>query len=191
MLHAAYKDDYWKKGEPGTILNAYENIERLIEAVFLINSNKNNAEEANASLSTDENIIQQAVVDPALYCGWHDKRKAWEFFPRHLSKKEFINPYTVFQKFFKFHDLATWREELHELFFCSLISDSTVRTGIDLDYLGIYKHLQKLIEAAHLIDIREIFEIDGIERSKFKRQKVVATEEIKNEDTHTETSATK
>ena len=176
MLQAAYDNDFWKKNEPGSLLLVYENVERLIEAAYLINNNSIDDEKSAASIITDETIIKQDTIDPLLYCGWQVNSTTWDFFPRHISKKEFLNPYIVFTKFFSRQNLASWRDDWHEVFFYSMISDSSDRSGVDVDYLGMHKHLQKLIEAAHLIDVREIDEIDGLQKHKFKKQTPAANE---------------
>jgi len=73
-----------------------------------------------------------------------------------LSGKEFIYPYLVFKKFLKFHNLQEWQDELYRLLYYALLSDSNSRAGVEIDYLGIYQLLQKLVEAAHLINLKGI-----------------------------------
>jgi hypothetical protein len=38
-----------------------------------------------------------------------------DYYPRYLSVREFINPYLVFEKFFKYRDLEEWKDDLYEV----------------------------------------------------------------------------
>jgi hypothetical protein len=42
--------------------------------------------------------------------------------------------------------------------------------GIDFDTLPIYFHLTKLVEAVHLIDVREITHIGGRIKNRLKKK---------------------
>ncbi|GAA3932492.1 hypothetical protein GO495_16480 [Chitinophaga oryziterrae] len=102
-------------------------------------------------------------MTPHLYCAWlirEEKqsvspREAWDNFSRSLTYKEFSSPYLVFGKLFSFLSLGEWRELLRELFSMGLSRSSFFDETLDFDMLGIKKHLEKLIESAHLIDVRD------------------------------------
>ncbi|WPV65917.1 hypothetical protein [Chitinophaga sp. LS1] len=51
--------------------------------------------------------------------------------------------------------LGEWRELLRELFSMGISRRTFLDETLDFDMLGIKKHLEKLIEAGHLIDVRE------------------------------------
>jgi hypothetical protein len=155
MLKAAHADYYWTKDDPATLLDFHQNMERLIEAVFVINSNPANRQN-NKSILTDQDALKRETIDPLLYGGGNARLTNRDYFPRYLSQKEVINPYCVFDKLFKYHNLPAWRYKLYELLYYALISDGTDAAGVEMDYLTIYILLQKLVESAHLIAIREI-----------------------------------
>jgi hypothetical protein len=58
--------------------------------------------------------------------------------------------------------------ELDDLKRFALSKESFSDASIEFDALSIYMHLTKLIEAAHLIDVREVTHIDGRIKNKFK-----------------------
>ncbi len=157
IVKAAYADSYWTKDAPATLLRFHEKMLCLIEAAFVINSNPRNLK-FNYSLIEDHQAIKKEIIDQSLYVGRSAGSSNWDFFPRYLSEKEFLNPYRVFRKFFQFRSLPGWRDQLYELIYYSLISDGTDTAGVEIDFLSIYLLLQKLIEAAHLIEVREIID---------------------------------
>ena len=76
----------------------------------------------------------------------------WTDFPRFLTKKEYCNPYTVFRKFFKYKSLDNWINTWRDIVDGALNADG----GSYLEHeLTVYIYLAKLIEAAHLVDVRE------------------------------------
>ena len=131
-----------------------ENMEKLMTGTYLfINPRKNRIPIKKKAVLKDSAILNE--IDPVLYYGWHHNSAMWEFFPRHLTKKEFLNPYLAIEKFFKAKDLKRWLKDFKELISYSL-SPYGNETGVEFDYLRIHKHLQKLVEAAHLIEARVI-----------------------------------
>ncbi|MFY0255975.1 hypothetical protein ACDQ55_18700 [Chitinophaga sp. 30R24] len=139
----------------------YERTESLIEAAFLVEQLDNSGRKAIIMQNEDDEEID--LMNPRLFCAWIRQskgegvayREIWDNFPRSLSYKEFLNPYLVFEKFFLFLTLGEWRELLRELFSMGLSCRTFFDETLDFDMLGIKKHLEKLIEACHLIDVRE------------------------------------
>jgi len=155
VLKSAYADSHWTKDVPAALLRLHEHIERLIEAAFIINFNPTNIK-FNESLIVNENVLTEEIIEPSLYVGRNANSSNWDFFPRYLSEKEFLNPCRVFKKFFAYKNLPAWREQVYKLIYYALISDGTDTAGVEIDYLTVYILLQKLIEASHLILVREI-----------------------------------
>ncbi len=154
LLKASYGNSYWTKDDPAILLQFYENLSQLIEAAYIIYSNQSN-EEVNGSLLADPGATKKEIIELTLYSEQNAPSANWDFFPRYVSEKEFINPYCVFIKFFQYHSLPEWRKELYNIVYYALISDSSFSCGENIDYLSIYLLLQKLVEAAHLIQVRE------------------------------------
>ncbi|HEX3933675.1 MAG TPA: hypothetical protein VHW43_03290, partial [Puia sp.] len=66
-----------------------------------------------------------------------------------------------FKRFFKYKEIEGWKEDLQEILSFALSAGSYSDLGVELNLLAIYIHLNKLLEAAHLIDVRETTHIDG------------------------------
>jgi hypothetical protein len=94
---------------------------------------------------------------PALYCGVMHKHSytAWDYFPRHLNRKEFANPYRVFYKLCQYKRLPEWRNTLQH-FFSGAVAGGPVYTYFEDENIYLTcKLLLKLVEAAHLVKVRE------------------------------------
>ena len=78
-----------------------------------------------------------------------------------LSLKEYKDPYAAFNRFFKFQTLEEWKTDFQTISEYALVRTSLFEACIEIDTLSIYIHLTKLIEAAHLIDVRENTHIGG------------------------------
>ena len=161
-IKAACSDYISNKKNPGDVLFDFKILESVINAAFLLNKEKR---KSPLSINKDN------LFDPNLYCGWHAGLTEWDFFPRMLSLKEYINPYLVFKRFFKYLKLAEWKRELQDLVDHALSRTSLWESGIDFDTLPIYLHLTKLVEAAHLIDVREITHIGGHIKNRLKERR--------------------
>lgn len=152
IVQSAYSCHIWKKSAPGDLLYIFGMLESIINAAYLINSK---------GKKSPLNIDRKDIFNPNLYCGWHSDYTEWDYFPRVLSFKEFVNPYLTFKRFFKYRKLSAWKKELHNLLEHALSSASIFESIEFSDCLSIYRYLVKLVEAVHLIDVREINHIGG------------------------------
>lgn len=160
-IKAACSDYVSNKKNPGDVLFDFKILESVINAAFLLNKEKR---KSPLSINKDN------LFDPNLYCSWHAGLSEWDFFPRMLSLKEYINPYLVFKRFFKYLTLAEWKRELQDLVDYALARTSLWEAGLDFDTLPIFLHLTKLVEAAHLIDVREITHVGGSIKNRYKKK---------------------
>ena len=144
---------------PGDLLFDFKMLESVINAAYLLNKAK---KKSPLSIGKDN------LFNPNLFCGWHRDVTEWDFFPRMLSLKEYINPYLVLKRFFKFLSLARWKQELQDVVEHALTTTSLWESGIDFDTLPIFLHLTKLAEAVHLIDVREVNHIGGTIKNRLK-----------------------
>jgi hypothetical protein len=158
-LNAACSSKIWNKSSPGDLLWLFERLESVINAAYLINKEKK-----KSPLS----IGKEDVFNPNLYCSWHADQTKWNFFPRSLSLKEYIDPYLVFKRFFKYLKLPDWKQKIHDLVDYALVTTSVSEAALDFDTLTIYFQLTKLVEAVHLIDVREINHIGGHIKNRLK-----------------------
>ena len=152
-LRAASSRRIFDKRNPGDLLFSLGLLESIINAAYILNKEKK-----KSPLS----IEASNMFDPNLFRGWlGGDLTDWDYFPRMLSWKEFKNPYVVLKKFFKFRSLMDWKTDLRTIAEYALVKTSLSEAGIDMDILSIYFFLNKLIEAVHLIDVREITHIGG------------------------------
>jgi hypothetical protein len=82
------------------------------------------------------------------------QRYPWDFFPRHLSKKEFLDPYKALEKFASFRNIDQWKQVIRDLAIHALSEIPLNEFDDSNSILRTYIHLNKLIEATHLIEIR-------------------------------------
>lgn len=161
-LRAAGSGCIYDKRNPGDLLFSLGLLESVINAAYLLNKEKR-----KSPLSIEVN----SVFDPNLFRGWLGGDLAdWDYFPRMLSLKEYKNPYIVFKRFFKFQNLADWKTDLRTIAEYALVKTSLSEACIDMDSLSIYLFLTKLIEAAHLIDVREITHIGGTIKNRLRER---------------------
>lgn len=170
MLKAAFSGDYWKERSPGSLLFFHQNLVRLIEGTHVIISNKEQFMGQDAiPPSVYRHAVNQSIIDPLYYAGWQSDSTAWDFFPRYITKNEFARPYSVFFKFFRYYNLQEWKEELEDILFHALSKGSVLDTSSGSDLLTIHIYLQKLIEAAHLIEVRELHKAKNTKKTVSKK----------------------
>lgn len=146
----AKRKDQWNKSSPSLLLFFFEQTITLIEASWVIQQMDNRGRLADLSQS---NLGKAELSQSGFYSSHHFRIDAWNDFPRALKWREYLNPYTVFSKFFRFQGLAVWKRDLHSLLHTAL--SNCQMDGDDIDLLNLSKHLNKLFEACHLIHVRE------------------------------------
>ena len=161
-ISAAWSNRIWRKKNPGDLLYDFKLLESVINAAYLLNKEK---KKSPLRIGSDN------AFNPNLYCGWHHGLTEWDYFPRMLTFKEYANPYVVFKRFFKFLSLAEWKRELNDILEYALVNTSFSDIGLEFNTLQIIIHLTKLVEAVHLIDVREINHIGGNIKNRQKERK--------------------
>lgn len=159
IVQAACSNRIYSKNNPGDLLYKFKMLESVINSAYLINQEKKKSPLL---------ITQSDAFSAELFAGSHAKTTAWDYFPRLLSWKEFSDPYLAFRRFFKFAAISRWKDDLNCLLDYSLGKTNLFEAGIDIDIFNIYLHLIKLVEAAHLVDVREIKHVDGRIKSRVK-----------------------
>lgn len=154
VVSFTYRSNIYRKDDPGSLLYEFKMLESAINAAYLINKQKK---------ESPIEVDGYNLLNKNLYCGRHVSNE-WDYFPRSLSVKEYKNPYLVFKNFFKYQKLDKWKKDLQEVLEYSLYKYTD---GLELELLDIYFHLTKLIEAAHLIDVREITHVGGRIKNRF------------------------
>lgn len=152
-LRAAFSEkQVLSKNEMVSLIGFKDFFVRLLEAGYLVYNN--NCNEISHLVINQENT--NTLLDPTYF---HDPRyeviNAWYYFPRHLTRKEVINPFKVFSKMFDSKSLSKWRKTIEELF-SAAISNCNAYAIVeeDEDIPGNFDFLFKLLEATHLIYVR-------------------------------------
>ncbi len=156
ILLSAYTGKIYNKRAPCDVLFDIKVLESLILAAHLMNEEKR---------KSPIKIDDSDVLDKKFYYGRHINSTEWDFLPRCLSVKEYKNPYLVFKRFFKYQDVPGWKRDLEEIQHTSLSRYENVGE-MNVEILPVYFQLTKLVEAAHLIDVRETTHIHGFLKNK-------------------------
>jgi len=152
LIKKADSEKSWNRSSSCDVLFFSENINQLIEAVFYIVNTYDNQTGAIIEENTKEDTW--LLTNYELYCGNHRNNTPWDFFPRHLSKKEFLDPYKALQKFTSFRNIEQWKQTIKDLAYHALSKTPLTEFDEDNSILRTYIHLNKFIEATHLIEIR-------------------------------------
>lgn len=154
ILHYAEADKIYKEKSPCDVLLYMKIIRSLIKAAYSLKEKKKGPIEVSERHAFNKNY----------YCSHLKSTTEWADFPRFVSMKEFCNPYTVIKKFFNYQSLDQWLHDWEEAVDCALSKSSG---GMDLDKIAIYTRLCKLVEAVHLINVREVNHIGGTLKNRF------------------------
>lgn len=149
-LSAACNKGWFNKECPANLLFFYEHVCKLAEAGWCISQLNNSAGPGNLPLP----LNPTQLPDSCLYCPAEATHKGWDYFPRHLSPRDFYQPYRVFTAFFQYQSLNQWRNVLYRLLHQALSVDSFDTAALSYNLLTIKKHLCKLVEASQLIVLR-------------------------------------
>ncbi len=116
--------------------------------------------EASSIIDLQSNIEiitmdESELLNETNFCGKkHEPFTAWDYFPRHLSKQEYINPLLFVNKFFVFKTSNEWKTFLNELFSAAISECSIHSCSNETDILKSYEYLAKLLEALYLTIVR-------------------------------------
>lgn len=147
LCHAGEAKSY-RHRSPGDTLLYMKSIRSLILA----------AHELKATKRSAIRIAEADLVNKKYYASHYETSDEWTDFPRFLSKKDCCNPYRVFRKFFTHLPVKEWLHYWEELVETAL---SRSRGEPEGNVIAIYRHLVKLVEAAHLVDVREVTHVGG------------------------------
>jgi len=151
-IKTADTEKIWK-GVPANALYFTSRLEDLITAVFELVSQYNYKDEV--IINEEKRSAVWSLTAFETYCGWHKGKTPWDFFPRHLSKKEYLNPFIVLDKFTSYKSLSGWKYLLNDLLNHALSIERITDFDTGESLLTTSMHLHKLLEATHLIEVRQ------------------------------------
>ena len=136
VVRVASSKRIWTKSEPGELVDEFKWLESVINAAYILNK-KGKREFPKVAPVAVTDIRQN-------------------FTPRFLTVKEYGNPYRVFKRFFRYRSIGSWKQELQGLLDHCIRSTSIMEEeDKEVDIIGLYVYLTKLVEAAYLIEMRE------------------------------------
>ncbi|HEV7329722.1 MAG TPA: hypothetical protein VGN63_01680 [Flavisolibacter sp.] len=150
---------------PANVIWYFENVETLQKAACTIHQSGFQRQAAILTLPGD------GIPDLrqfAHYCGWQRGYTPWHFLPRFLGPKEFANPYWVFRKLATYATEEKWSRIFRELRDYAFFDTGFAEYDGGENILEIFLLLNKLLEAAHLVEVRVITEVDGQPLPKWK-----------------------
>jgi hypothetical protein len=121
-------------------------VEAIINASFLLNLQK-----TNSSIVINE----FELFNPRFFRGKKNYVNNWDYYPKGLSLQEFINPYAAFSKAFEFCSIKEWKKRLDVIVTYAFDKGTFSQDSIEIEIIGTYLQLTAMLEAAHLIDVRE------------------------------------
>ena len=137
----ALEEEYcWQEGSPGNLLYFYNNLEKLVEACYLICKEKKYQKKLSKRFRrvTEEKIIQDLIL------------------PCSLSKQEIAHPFSVLQLFFACQGIRQWKKDLYTWLEAGL-SACTVLDSANANTLLPYRfQLQKLMDVCWYIRLQII-----------------------------------
>lgn len=155
LLLCATTTQQWNLDQqPRMFVRVAADTEKLLETAYLLQRNKDTVFRTNGSLITLADL-HGGSISPSLYFPPGANGYSWVYLPRYLKTDEFFNPYLAFHALFETETLASWRKRLSEFIEFALIKNSVFELGAEHDILKISSLLYRVIEAAHLIDVRE------------------------------------
>ncbi|MGJ7033422.1 hypothetical protein [Niabella hirudinis] len=145
LLHAT-KAAIYKRTDPAAVYLCFKTIRSVMLAAYRI-KNRTGV------------LLDETLMHGPLYCNEpEDEGYCWASFPRVLSEEAYRNPYHALLHFFEFQSPRQWKASLQTIpgRACTFFVDPA-----ELDVLDLYLHLVQLMEAAHLINVREVTHVGG------------------------------
>lgn len=149
VLLSAASAKVHRKNDPSTIWRQFKMITSVVMAARQMHPPK----QKDALQVTEEQFL-----DSRLYAKPYSACPEWDYLPRTLNAAEYKNPFLVLKRFFKTHDVAQWKTTIDDVLDYAF---ARYTDQCDLNLLQLFLQLTKLMEAAHLIDVREITHISG------------------------------
>jgi hypothetical protein len=152
IIKAATKNKSWKKDYPYTLIYFMEQLEQLCTAAFVI---------YNSYTQKDKAVLQQPAENSSCsklkeeqFVSIYFGSTVWNCFPRHLTYRQYCNPFKAIQKFAGCMTAEEWKKTLKEFTEYGLSKEALDDAYPPYNILVIRLHLLRLIEACHLLEVR-------------------------------------
>jgi len=167
ILQAATGPKVWEKVVPANLLFYEEKFKALCAAVFTIHYSY--ARRREAIIAEPENKVPDISVTKNFMDTWYFSSE-WNNFPRHLTGRQYHNPYRAIKKFCSYMAQQEWYKFLKEITAFALSKDQVDETKPFYNILKIRLCMLQLIEACHLLDVRSNRRNPGLLPGKKKKK---------------------
>ena len=150
IITAACSTKAWKGKAPFHVLFFMQHLQQLFEAAAVLQQRHAQLDTVKLPAGKKTPDMQQLQQ----YCNPFSDNGAWHWFPRHLGRKQYTDPYRVlgrFSKQFPGHRAQELAAALTEYALSTYAIDGEYDAGW---VLTARRHLLQLIEACHLILVR-------------------------------------
>ena len=149
IISASCRSKAWKGKSPFHVLFFTEHLQHLFAAAAVLQQRYAQNKKGILPLPRELHHIQ-----PQHYCNHAAKGNNWHWFPRHLGRKKYCNPYMVLQQFTKLYPVHK-----SSRLAATLAEYALSNYAIDEEYNSLWVlqarcRLLQLIEACHLILVR-------------------------------------
>lgn len=149
-FEAAFAEEYAWKDTPANLLYFYERFEILMYACWLLH----NGSKTQKVQQKQSGSAMSIELSP-LYERMAEKTEVLKF----LAAYEMQNPHDVLEQFFNSQDLSAWQKELHNWIEAALGKQTIIHIIDTRDLLPVMEQLNKLAEAAWLINQSHLYEL--------------------------------
>lgn len=144
----------WKKGPPSDLLYFTEQLHSLCSTAYIISGTITDDEPYVLSILTPSK--QLSCLKNARFISQSQFATVWNCFPRHLKLEEFCNPFLILKKFMIHASKEQWQKTVREFAFFALSKHSSDDEYPTSELLKNQKILLQLLEACHLLHVRDV-----------------------------------
>ena len=152
ICKAASTKKIWKKGYPYSVLHYLKHLKTLIDSAYYICHEHAQREEAIIPREPQTEKPGIELLQASI-----NNRKGetfWNSFPRHITAEQFYNPYLAISSFCKYQSQRRWLLALDDIQEFALVAHPISEVHPPYNLLNIQRHLLRLIEACHLLELR-------------------------------------
>lgn len=150
IIMAASLHKFWFSGYPYRFIFFMEKLQELVEAAFVL---KNHYSCREACLLKTKNNMP-GLVSTKDYTDGYSNSNPWNNMPRHLTAVQYTDPFIAIEKFTSHKTEPEWKQVCKELAEFTLCNESIEEQYSFHELLLIRRHMLRLIEACHLIEVR-------------------------------------
>lgn len=152
LLKAAATRRVWKKSYPYSAMHYMQQLEKLCSAAFYIHNH--HATLQAAVISPEQRADNPPMALLQACTGHRMGENFWTCFPRHLLLQQLYDPYLAIKGFCSYKTKAAWAITFADILEYALAGRSINEAHPPYHLLNVQRHLSRLIEACHLLELR-------------------------------------